>query len=53
MSSTSRSDGSSRSIQPGRRLIVTDYRRGLLSIDPGSGVIEIILGAVDSEGLRG
>lgn len=35
------------------RLIVADYRRGLLSIDPGSGAIETILGAVNSEGFKG
>ena len=40
-------------VAPDGRLIVADYRCGLLSIDPGSGAIETILGAVNSEGFKG
>jgi gluconolactonase len=40
-------------VGPDGLLIVADYRRGLLSIDPANGVIKTILGSINSEGFKG
>jgi gluconolactonase len=40
-------------VAPDGRLIVADYRRGLLSVDPESGTVETILGTISSEGFKG
>lgn len=37
---------------PGGRLLVCDARRGLLTVDPGSGAVDVVLDAVDGTALR-